>query len=216
MAYDAFSDRNVGHEATGANIFFPVSLVLGRQQNREAGLGESAPVVFEEIVFKQHALSILKFKEILHNKRAAISATNESGLPLHPGDGLKQVVMANFDITRVSGGLATSQEDAFAGSFEEVVDDLEWAHGVFAEPASDGLGVYTRSRFRHTVEVGKIRIDHCHVAEMAEHDASHGLVMRSSVNPHAVEDNVISGSFGAADQVVDGRRRRRARDLQAD
>src|ERR1019366_9101581 len=117
MAYDAFSDRNVGHEATGANIFFPVSLVLGLQQNRKAGLGESAPVVFEEIVFKQHALSILKFKEILHNKRAAISATNESGLPLLPVEGFKQVVRAISNTPRLSGALSPPREDAFAGTF---------------------------------------------------------------------------------------------------
>ncbi len=126
------------------------------------------------------------------------------------------MVMPDFDVGGSEGGFAAAHHDAFAGGLEKIVDDLERAHGIVPQPACNRLGIDARAGFRDTVEVGEVGIDHGYVAQVAEHDAAHGLLVGGSVDPHAIEDDVVAGSLVRANQVIDDRWRCCARDFQAD
>src|ERR1700689_3815732 len=117
VAYPALANRNVGYKAIGAKAAVSAGLVLGRQQNREAGLGKAGPVVLQNVAFEQNPLRILEFKQVLDDKRIAVEATHESGLSFQPGHGLEHVIAANFDITGRSSGLAASQQNDLTGGF---------------------------------------------------------------------------------------------------
>src|SRR5580692_358204 len=139
MADPTVPNRHVSYQTTGTHVAATSRLVLRSQQNAEAGLREASPCIFENISFKQDALRILEFKQILDDDRIAIHHADESRLTIEPGPRLEQVIVANLDICGSRGGCVSSQQNAFSCGLEKVVHNLEGAHGIIAEPAGNCL-----------------------------------------------------------------------------
>jgi hypothetical protein len=66
------------------------------------------------------------------------------------------------------------------------------------------------------VEVGKVRVDHGSMKNVAERETADGLTVVSSVNPQAIKDQMISSAFVCPNQVVDDQRGSTARDFESD
>src|SRR5260370_33757002 len=107
-----------------------IVLVLGREQDREASLRETAPNVFQQVLFEQNTLSILKFKVVLHDERMAGHATNEPRFASLPDHGLEEMIPANFDVARSARGAASTKQNILARGFQEVVLDFVWPSRV--------------------------------------------------------------------------------------
>ena len=79
-------------------------------------LSKSRPGVLKDIAFYEHALSVFDLKEIFYYEgtktwgvearafcRVMIDSAYKTGLALHPRQGLKKVVVTDFDIRGSSG-----------------------------------------------------------------------------------------------------------------
>jgi len=72
-----------GHVGGFANRTL-IILILRRQENGETRLRESSPYIFEDVVFEQDPLSVLKFEQVLDDKWFSRSPTDEPFAPLLP------------------------------------------------------------------------------------------------------------------------------------
>src|SRR5260370_42411178 len=109
-------------------------------------------------------MRIFQFDEISANEWIAVWSPHVAGLAFHPGQGLKQVILADLNISRRRGSNATAEDYIFCGSLQKVVHDLVRSHGIAAETPSDRLGISTRARLAHTVKVSEEGI---HNSDMA-------------------------------------------------
>ena len=75
-----------------------------------------------------------------------------------------------------------------------IVDDLVRAHGKAASATGYGLRIATATAHSDAVEVRQIGIDHGRVGCAAQHDATCSFILGSSMDPGAVEDDVIGGA----------------------
>src|SRR5437879_2027177 len=124
MADLYITNSDVGDLAERAHILRPDGLILRREEDPEAVLGEPTPTVFQDVAFKQHTLPALQFEKILDNEGIAVRAANKARLPRLPDDRLKEMIMANLDVGRHDGRSVSTHQNALSRSFKKVVHDL--------------------------------------------------------------------------------------------
>src|SRR5215469_250521 len=218
MADAAIADGNVGDDADRAYVG---NLILGREKESEAALGESSPGIFEDVAFEQHTLGILQFKQVLDDERMPVRGTHKIGAAGHPFEGLEHVVVENLNVGGSLGGGVAAKKNALSGRLKEVIDDLVRSHGESAYATRNGLGVGAGATHGGAVKVGEKRIHYRHEATASQHDPAGGFVLGHSVDPHAVKDQVISRPLVTRltlerNQVVDRRLGRFACDFEPD
>src|SRR5262249_3738136 len=102
------ANGDIGHLADWANVSSADGLVLRPDDDSSATLRKSTPGIVENIGFEQDALGVFQFEKILDNKRIAIHAANETGLPDHPCHGFEHMIASDLDVGGGSGrGIAT-------------------------------------------------------------------------------------------------------------
>ena len=152
---------------------------------------ESAPGVFQDVAFKQDALSILQFKEVLDDESIAIGAAYVARLPWAPTLGLEHVIMSNLDVPWTQVGCPAPKQDVLRRGFQEVIQDLIRSHGKVPNPAQDGLRIRAGTSDGDAVKIGEERINHSYVGASAQCDSTGGFVLGGTVHPDTIEDDVV-------------------------
>ena len=93
------------------------------------------------------------------------------------------------------GGATPAEEDVLPGSFQKIVDNLVWTTWVASATPTDGLRIRTGTSDSDAMEIGKERINYSEIRGAIEVNAARGLVLSGSVEPHAVEDDVVGGAL---------------------
>src|SRR5215469_13327481 len=76
------------------------------------------------------------------------------------------------------------------------------------------FGIDTISDYSDAVKIIGIGIDQCSIGHSIQPKAGLSLILRRAVQPYAVKDNVIRGTFASCQTIVDGAPGS-ARDLQS-
>lgn len=91
-------------------------------------------------------------------------------------------------------GRSSAKEEILGGCFQKVVGDLVWSHRVRAQSARDRLRISAGACHREAVEVAEEGIDDRKVGASAQHNPASGLVLSGSMQPRAVDPDVVRGS----------------------
>src|SRR5437763_7533015 len=127
------------------------------------------------------------------------------------------MVVTDLDVRGRYGCGTTAEDDVFARSFQVVVHNLERPHGMVATPASDGLAIGAGAGTSDRVGITEVGVDHGDVAHTAQVQATRGFVLGRSVQPDAVQNDVVCGcALLRTDQRTDCRSRRFAGDFYSD
>ena len=90
-------------------------------------LAEPAPVILQNVSFKQNPLSILKLEMVLNYERRSRGSTYKPRLSFQPGHGLEKMIAPDLDIGgRVRGG-CSSEQDVLRAGLQIIVHDLDSA-----------------------------------------------------------------------------------------
>src|SRR6478672_7899996 len=208
----AIADGDVGHDTQEAVII----LVFRRQQNRKSSLGESSPNVFEQIIFKQHALRILEFKMVLNNEGVPRCTTDKARLVRVPGQRLEQMIAADFYIRRRHARAATAEKNILSGRFQKIVLNSVRPVGDITTGSAHSLGIGAGTRSRYAVEVREERVNHGDVSHVVEGDTTCGFVLRGAVHPDTIKNQVIRGAVSHESQRCDACSGSSSRDLEAE
>src|SRR5213080_1306518 len=189
MADLVVTDRHIRHAAIRA----PVRLILRGQKNGKTSLAEPTPTVLQHIAFEKNTFRILQFKVIFHYERPAGNTAYKARLSLLPDQGLEEMIASDLNVCRRSSAGTSAKQNVFARAFQKIVQDLIRTTGTVPTAASNCLRVCARPGRGNTMEVRKIRIDHCKVCGPIQMHAPPGLILRVAVQPNPINYNLCRG-----------------------
>src|SRR5215472_98001 len=216
MADRAVADGDIGYLTERTEIASGGMLILGAEQNGMALLSESAPVVLQDVAFKQNPLGVFQFEVIFDDESISALATHETGLSWLPDQRLEEVVAADLNISGCGSGCATTKKYVLTGGFQEIADNLVGASRQGTDPAANCVGVSTLSLDRSAVKVGEERADHSRIRHAAELEANSSVVGRSAMYPDAIDDDLIGGAAFTADERAHNSASRRPRNFKSE
>ena len=176
-------DRDVGHLAQRTNVSARGGLILGGEQNAEAGLAEASPAVFHKIRLDKHANRILEFKVILDDEGMAVRSADEVRVARHPLPRFPEVIVQDFDVGGGQGGRSAAKQDGLARGFQEIVLDLEGTILGVADASGDRMSVGASPTHCDAMEIAEIGIDDRYVGHATEAHAKVSFILRRSMQP---------------------------------
>jgi hypothetical protein len=120
----------------------------------------------------------------------------KSGLSFHPRKGLEHVIVSDLDISGRLSGWAATKHYVFPGSFQEIINDLVWAHGMSVDATVDGLSVGAGPRYSDAMEICKEGIDNGNVRTPSQLYPANGFIVGCAMEPNSVINDLAANSAG--------------------
>src|SRR6202034_323788 len=156
MADGGIPNGHVGYLADGAYIALKRRLVLRSQHYGVPCLGEPSPVIFEDVVFGQHALRVFQLQMILYDERVSSCSADVAGRAHHPSQRFEEMVLADLYVGGCGGRSASTKQNVLSRCLEKVVHDRVRTAGRGSVATGNGVRISTGPDLGSAVEVIEI------------------------------------------------------------
>ena len=172
--------------------FRTLPILILRSKENGGALLRHGPVILEDIAFDKLADAGFTFVQILGDKERP----EICGAQLPPGEGLEMMVTAHLDVRYIGGRCSAAPKNVLSCGFQEIVDDLDRSR---AGDRTNRRGIRSVAR-NLGMDVRDVRVDYRNIGAGGKFDAFYILSGWRSMDPAAIEDNMVVA--GQHDEIV--------------